>query len=42
VTIGKQGLFEFSNQAGATLRVQLVCYDVSDIEVLARSFWGAE
>jgi hypothetical protein len=42
MTVGKQGLFEFSNRAGTTLRVQLVGYDVSDIEVLARSFWGAE
>jgi hypothetical protein len=42
VTIGKQGLFEFSNRAGATMRVQLVGYDLSDMEVLARSFWGAE
>lgn len=42
VMIGKQGLFELDNGAGATMRVQLVGYDAADIEVLARSFWNAE
>lgn len=42
VTIGKQGLFELDNGAGATMRVQLVGYDAAEIEVLARGFWKAE
>ena len=41
VVIGKQGLFELANGAGATLRVQLVGYDAADVEALARSFWNA-
>jgi hypothetical protein len=39
VMVGKQGLFELDNGAGATMRVQLVGYDAAEIEVLARSFW---
>jgi hypothetical protein len=39
VMVGKQGLFELDNGSGATMRVQLVGYDVAEIEVLARSFW---
>ena len=42
VMVGKQGLFELDNGAGATMRVQLVGYDAAEIEVLARSFWNAE
>lgn len=42
VTTGKHGLFEFSNRAGTTMRVQLVGYDLSGMEVLTRSFWDAE
>ena len=42
VMVGKQGLFELDNGAGATMRVQLVGYAVAEIEVLARSFWNAE
>ena len=40
VLVGKQGLFELDNGAGATLRVRLVGYDAADLEALARSFWG--
>ena len=39
VMVGKQGLFELDNGAGATMRVQLVGYDAAEVEVLARSFW---
>jgi hypothetical protein len=42
VTVSKQGLFELSNGAGETMRVQLVGYEVAEIEVLARGFWKAE
>ena len=42
VTVGKQGLFELNNGAGATMRVQLVGYEVAEIEVLVRGFWKAE
>ena len=40
VPVGKQGLFELDNGAGATLRVHLMGYDAADLEALARSFWG--
>jgi hypothetical protein len=40
VVVGKQGLFELDNGAGASLRVQLVGYDAADVEALAR-FWSA-
>jgi hypothetical protein len=40
--IGKQCLFELSNAAGATLRVQLLGYDTADVETLARAVWSAE
>ena len=39
--VGKQCVFELDNGAGATLRVQLVGYDTSDIETLARTFGSA-
>jgi hypothetical protein len=42
VVVGKQGLFELDNGAGATMRVQLVGYDAADVEALSRSFWNAE
>jgi hypothetical protein len=42
VVVGKQCLFELDNGAGATMRVQLVGYDVADVEALARSFWNAD
>ena len=37
----KQALFELDNGAGATMRVQLLGYDVAEVEVLARHFWNA-
>ena len=42
VTVSKQGLFELNNEAGETMRVQLVGYEVAEIEVLVRGFWKAE
>jgi hypothetical protein len=39
--VGKSGVFEFDNGAGATMRVQLVGYDAADVEALARGFWDA-
>jgi|SRR5271165_1955074 len=42
VVVGKQCLFELSNGAGATMRVQLVGYDTADVEALSRSFWSAD
>ncbi len=41
VVVGKQGLFELVNGAGATLRVQLVGYDPADVEALVHGFWSA-
>jgi hypothetical protein len=40
VLVGKQGLFELDNGAGATLRVHLVGFDAADLEALARSLWS--
>jgi hypothetical protein len=40
--VGKQGVFELDNGAGATLRVHLVGYDAADVEALTRRFWNAE
>jgi hypothetical protein len=40
VPVGKQGLFELDNGAGATLRVRLIGYDAADLEALARGLWG--
>ena len=40
VLIGKQCHFELDNGAGATLRGQLMGYDASDLEALARGFRG--
>ena len=37
----KQCQVELDNGAGATMRVQLVGYDVADIEALARGFWDS-
>jgi len=42
VMAGKQCLFELDNQAGVSLRVQLVGYDTADLEALARSCWDAD
>ncbi len=41
VLVAKQCRFELDNRAGATMRVQLVGYDVAEIEALSRSFWKA-
>jgi hypothetical protein len=41
VMVAKQCRVELDNGSGATMRVQLVGYDVADIEALARGFWGA-
>ena len=41
VLVAKQCQFELDNGAGAIMRVQLVGYDVGDIEALSRSFWNA-
>jgi hypothetical protein len=41
VVVGKQCLFELDNGAGATRRVQLIGYDLAEVERLARSFWSA-
>jgi hypothetical protein len=40
VPVGKQGVFELDNGAGATLRVRLIGY-AADVEALARGFWDA-
>src|SRR5512143_1665003 len=40
VLVGKQGLFELDNGAGATMRVHLVGYDTADLEALARGLLG--
>ena len=39
---GKQCLFELDNSNGARMRVQLLGYDTSEIEILARTLWNAE
>jgi hypothetical protein len=41
LVVGKQCLVELDNGAGASMRVQLVGYDVADVEALFR-FWNAE
>jgi hypothetical protein len=40
--LAKQCLFEVSNAAGASLRVQLLGYDRADVESLARAVWSPE
>jgi hypothetical protein len=40
--VGKQCLFELTNSAGATLRLQLLGYDSADVETLARAVWSTE
>jgi hypothetical protein len=42
VMIGKQCRLEMDNGAGATMRVELVGYDMADVEALSRSFWNAQ
>jgi hypothetical protein len=39
---GQQCLFELDNGVGATMRVQLVGYDATDVAALARSLWNGE
>ncbi|HEX4129872.1 MAG TPA: hypothetical protein VHZ24_07500 [Pirellulales bacterium] len=41
MTLDKQCVFELADGAGATMRVQLVGYDVADLGTLSRSFWKA-
>jgi len=42
VVVGKQGVFELDNGAGARMRVQLLGYDAADVVALLRNFWSAE
>jgi hypothetical protein len=42
VVVGRQGLFELDNGAGARMRVQLMGYDAADVASLLRNFWSAE
>jgi hypothetical protein len=42
LAIGKQCLFELDNNAGGRMRVQLVGYDATEIEILARTLWNAD
>jgi hypothetical protein len=37
--VGKRGVFELDDGAGATMRVQLVGDDTADVEAQARGFW---
>lgn len=40
--VGRQCLVELDNRAGASMRLQLLGYDASVVEALARSFWNAD
>jgi len=42
VVVGKQGVFELDNGAGARMRVQLMGYDAADVVALLRNFWSAD
>jgi hypothetical protein len=42
VLAGKQCLFELDNAAGASMRVQLLGFDATEVAALTRSFWKAE
>jgi hypothetical protein len=42
VVVGKQGVFELDNGAGARMRVQLLGYDAADVVALLRNFWSAD
>jgi hypothetical protein len=42
VVVGKQGVFELENGAGARMRVELMGYDAADVVALLRNFWNAE
>jgi hypothetical protein len=39
LVVSKQALFELDNGTGATMRVQLLGYEVAEVEALARRFW---
>ena len=38
--VGKQCWFELDNNAGTRMRVQLLGYDATDIDTLARTLWN--
>lgn len=40
VVVGKQCLLELDSGSGATKRLQLLGYDATEIESLARAFWS--
>jgi hypothetical protein len=40
--VGKQCLFERDNGVGGRMRVQLLGYDATEIETLARTLWTAD
>jgi hypothetical protein len=40
VLVAKQCRLELDNGSGATMRVELVGYDVADLDALSRSFWN--
>jgi hypothetical protein len=40
--VGKQCLFERDNGVGGGMRVQLLGYDATEIETLARALWTAD
>ena len=42
LAVSKQCLFELDNGTGATMRVQLLGYDATDVAALSRSFWNAD
>jgi hypothetical protein len=42
VVVGKQCLFELNHGTGTSRRVQLLGYELADVERLARSFWSGE
>ena len=42
LVVSQQALFELDNGAGATMRVQLLGYDATEVEALARHFWNAD
>lgn len=39
--LGKQCLFELDNGVGASLRLQLLGYDATDVATVARTLWSA-
>jgi hypothetical protein len=42
VMVGKRCLVELESAAGARMRVEMVGFDATDVEALARSFWTAD